>query len=362
MWTSSKENILGLLYTATQYMKKAVEAPLLGHPDKVCDLLVESIVDEYIRRDPFSQLDIQALGTNGMVMVGGVVESQADFAVIDIVRDAYRTVGYEDTPEFFVNVEKPRPEPRRQTKREGAQGTAILYGYATNKTREMLPPAVVYARAIASRIDDLRFSDPRFSWLRPDGKVQLVMDDDRVSHVTVIASHRQDMDVHQVQGLLFEHVLVPILGSSDGVQLFINPAGAFTTGGFSLNAGVSGRKVLADLYGGLLPHGGVSLAGKDPLKPARAGTYMARYVAKQLVQEGVSDQVLVQVVYTAGLATPSFVQAVTSAGEDVSGLVHERYDFRPEAIVERFHLRRPVYAGMLRSGSLGVNALPWESV
>ncbi len=343
-------------------MKKAVEAPLLGHPDKVCDLLVESIVDEYLRRDPFSRLDIQALGTNGMVMVGGVVESQADFALVDVIRDAYRTVGYEDAPEFFVNVEKPRPEPGRALKSEGAQGTAILYGYATNKTREMLPPAVVYAHALAAKVDELRFSDQRFSWLRPDGKIQVVLADDRVVQVTMIVSHAPEMDVHQVQSLLLTNVLEPVLGSTEGVQLFINPSGAFTTGGFSMNAGVSGRKVLADLYGGLLPHGGVALVGKDPLKPARAGTYMARYVAKQLVHEGVSEQVLVQVVYTAGLVTPAYVQATAADGKDLTSLIANAYDFRPEAIVERFHLRRPVYAGLLRSGCLGVSSLPWEAL
>lgn len=343
-------------------MKKAVEAPLLGHPDKVCDLLVESIVDEYLRRDPFSQLDVQALGTNGMVMVGGIVESQADFAVVDVVREAYATIGYEDVPEFFVNVEKPRPEPGRAKRGEGAQGTAIIYGYATNKTREMLPPAVVYAHALASRIDELRFSDARFSWLKPDGKVQVILDDDKVQQVTVIASHREDMDVHQVQHLLMTHVVEPVLGSIEGVHLLINPSGAFTAGGFLLNAGVSGRKVLADLYGGLLPHGGMALAGKDPLKPARAGTYMARYVAKQLVREGVSEQVLVQVVYTAGLVAPAYVQATAADGKDVTHLIADRYDFRPEAIVERFHLRRPLYAGLLRSGCLGISTLPWESV
>jgi S-adenosylmethionine synthetase len=343
-------------------MKKAVEVPLLGHPDKVCDLLVESIVDEYLRRDPFSRLDIQALGTHGMVMLGGMVESQADFAVSDIVREAYKSIGYEDTPDFFVNVEKPHGEPGRHAKTQGAQGTAILYGYATNKTREMLPPAVVYARAIASRIDELRFSDERFSWLRPDGKVQVVLDDDRVTHVVLIASHRADIDVRQVQHLLLTHVLEPVLGSIEGIQLFINPAGPFTTGGFSLNAGVSGRKVLSDLYGGLLPHGGVALVGKDPLKPARAGTYMARYVAKQLIREGVAEQMLVQVVYTAGLVAPAYVQAITGDGKDVSELVRERYDFRPEAIVERFHLRRPMYAGLLRTGCFGASTLPWEAV
>lgn len=342
-------------------MKKTVESPLLGHPDKICDFLVESIVDEYLRRDPFSHLDIQALGAHNMVMVGGIVQSQADFAVIDIVRDAYSMIGYDDAPDFFVNIEKPITEPGRPS-REGARGTAIVYGYATQKTREMLPPAVVYAHALAVRIDEMRLSDPRFSWLRPDGKVQVIMDQDRIYQVTLIISHREDIDVRQVQQLLVLHVVEPIIGSLEGVRLFVNPGGAFTAGGFSLNVGVSGRKVLSDLYGGLLPHGGMALAGKDPLKPARAGTYMARFVAKQLVREGVADQILIQAVYAAGLDTPAYVQATTGEGRDVTSLIESRYDFRPEAIVERFHLRRPMYAGLLRSGCLGLSTLPWESI
>ncbi len=342
-------------------MKKAVEVPFLGHPDKVCDLLVESIVDEYLRRDPFSSMDIQALGTSGMVMVGGVVTSQADFAVGDVVREAYATLGYEDTPEFFVNIEKPKPQHGRSETR-GAQGTAIVYGYATNKTREMLPMPVVYARSIAARIDVLRMTDHRFSWLRPDGKVQIVFDDHRMTHVTVIASHAKEIEAHQVRQLLYTHVLEPLLGSFvEGVQVFINPSGPFTSGGFFLNAGVSGRKVLSDFYGGLLPHGGVALAGKDPLKPARSGTYMARYVARQFVREGLSDQVFVQVVYTAGVAEPLSLQVLGGDGRDLTTIATKRFDFRPEAIVERFYLRRPVYATMVSTGSVGISTLPWEA-
>lgn len=351
-------------------MFKAVEAPLSGHPDKICDILVESIVDEYLRRDPLSKLDIQALGSNGMVMMGGVADSKADFDVAEVARKAYGAIGYTDSLEFFVNVEKPSlngPAPsygldgaKPLHRGGGAQGTAIIYGYATKETRELLPLPVVLVHALARRIDDLRQTDPRFSWLKPDGKIQLVMDGKNVEHVTVIAEHDPNMDVSQVQALLLEHAVAPVLGNVEGVKLFINPSGPFTNGGFALNAGVSGRKILADAYGGLLPHGGVALAGKDPLKPARAGTYMSRYAARELVKEGLASNVLVHAVYAVGLADPVLLSARAGDGTDLSAVVKERFDFRPEAIVERFNLRRPFYASCATYGMFGREGVPWE--
>lgn len=344
-------------------MFKAVEAPLAGHPDKICDIIVESVVDEYLRRDPVSRMDIQALGSNGMVMLGGVAESKADFDVAEIARKAYEDVGYNEPVEFFVNLEKPssthnlKPMMPRVA---GAHGTAIIYGYATRETREMLPPAVVFAHALARRIDDLRRSDPNFAWLKPDGKIQLAMSGKKIEHVTVIAAHRADMELSQVQNLLLEHAVKPILGDVEGAKLFINPGGPFTAGGFSLNAGVSGRKILADAYGGLLPHGGMALAGKDPQKPARAGTYMARYVARELVKEGLANNVLVHAVYAVGIADPVLLSALGGDGTDLSDLVKDRFDFRAEAIVERFNLRRPLYAASATYGMFGRGGVPWE--
>lgn len=341
-------------------MLKAVEAPLAGHPDKVCDLLVESVIDEYLRRDLLSKMDIQALGSNGMVMLGGVVDSRADFDVTEIARKAYESVGYSDPVELFVNLERPKEEPRRSTQGGGAQGTAIVHGYATRETRELLPRAVVYANAIARRVDDLRKTDTRFSWLRPDGKVQLVMEGDKVVAVTIIAAHDESMDLPQVQNLLLEHAVTPVLGAIEGTKVFINPVGPFTTGGFSMNAGVSGRKTLSDTYGGLLPHGGFALVGKDPLKPSRAGTYMARFAARELVKEGLASNVLISAVYSVGLVEPVLLTARAGDGKDISDLVKERFDFRPEAIVERFNLRRPIYAAGVHYGIFGREGMPWE--
>ncbi|MEK7183094.1 MAG: methionine adenosyltransferase domain-containing protein [Patescibacteria group bacterium] len=342
-------------------MLKAVEAPLAGHPDKVCDLLVESVVDEYLRRDLLSKMDIQALGSNGMVMLGGVVDSRADFDVAEIAKQAYVNVGYTEPIELFVNLERPSEERLRAPRTSaGASGTAIVYGYATRETREMMPRSVVYANALARRIDDLRRTDTRFSWLRPDGKVQLAMRGEQVVSVTIIAAHAEDMDINQVQTLLLEHAVAPVLGSIEGVKVFINPVGPFTTGGFTMNAGVSGRKILSDTYGGLLPHGGVAMVGKDPLKPSRAGAYMTRFAAREIVKEGLASNVLITAVYSVGLEEPVSLFARGGDGTDLSRLVSERFDFRSEAIVERFNLRRPMYAACANYGMFGREGVPWE--
>ncbi len=342
-------------------MLKIVEAPLAGQPDKLCDAMVEAIVDEYIRRDPLSRLDLQALGTNGMVMIGGVVDSKADFDAAEVARRVYTKIGYSDAMSPFVNVERPTEDVARGIVHGGAQGTAVMYGYATRETREFLPRAVVFANAIARRVNDLRTIDERFSWLRPDGKVQLAMDGERPIAVSLVVEHTSNIDLPQLQSALLEHVITPICGEHEGMKIFINPSGKFTNGGFASGVGVSGRKVLADTYGGLLPHGGASLAGKDPLKSARAGTYMARAVARQLVSEGAAQNVLVTVAYTTGVVDPIVLTVRGGGGEELTDVVRARFDFRPEAIVERLGLRRPLYEMSSRFGMFGRDELPWES-
>ncbi len=341
-------------------MLRIVEAPLAGHPDKMCDQIVDAIVDEYLRRDPLSRLDLQALGTHGMMMIGGVVDSRADFDAAELVRKTYEKIGYKDSLEPFVNAEKPTEDVARTIVQGGAQGTAVVYGYATKETREFLPTPVVYANALARQIDSLRRTDPLFAWLRPDGKVQIAMDGERVVSVTLIIEHDDAMEAAQVQALLAEHVIAPICGEDEGMKIFINPSGKFTNGGFSAGVGVSGRKVLADSYGGLLPHGGAAMAGKDPLKPARAGSYMARAVAKQLVSEGTAGNVLVTIGYTTGMNQPILVSARAGNGQDLTELIKTRYDFRPEAIVERLRLRQPWYEASSIFGQFGREGFPWE--
>lgn len=343
-------------------MLKTVEVPLKGHPDKICDQIVDAILDEYLRRDENSRVNIQALGSHGMLMIGGTVDSRADFDCSEIAKNIYRKIGYADDIETFVNVERPSEDLSKTIVAGGTQGTSVIYGYATKETREMLPRAVVFAHALAKRIDDLRLTDPGFSWMCPDGKVQLTMDGSKPVSVTVLVQHAEKMDRSSIQTKLVESAILPILGEGDGMKMFVNTAGTFCTGGFACGAGASGRKTNSDTYGGLIPSSSGQMSGRDPLHPNRAGTYMARFAAKNLVKSGIAGNVLISAGYTIGQQGPVFVEARSGTGEDLSKIVKEKFDFRPEAIVERLDLKRPIYGETAVYGSFGHSSLPWEEL
>ena len=276
-------------------MLKSVEIARPGHPDKICDQIADALVDEYLRRDPQSAVDIQVLGGHGMVMVAGTVDSKADFDASKIVMQVYKEIGYTDELEPFIHLERPSEDLSRIIVKGGARGTTVAYGYATRETREFLPRALVYAQAMTRRLDDLRERDPQYSWLRPDGKVQVTMDGQKPVAVSISAQHEAGVEKNYIQSRLMEDVVQPVIGQEDGVKLFINSGGAFTKGGFEAGAGSSSRKVLADTYGGLLPSTDFVLSGKDPCQPARAGTYMARFIAKQLVHEGIASNIFIKI-------------------------------------------------------------------
>lgn len=344
-------------------MIKSVEIPLAGHADKICDQIVDAILDEYLRRDPKSRVDIQALGSHGMLMIGGTVDSRADFDVATIARQVYASIGFSDDIEPFVNIERPGEDISKSIVNGGAQGTAIVYGYATRKTREFLPKPLVYANAIARRLRDLRIvDDAGGEFLLPDGKVQLSMDGNNVQSVSVSVQHTEDASPNDLKSFIVDRAILPVIGSEEKTKYFVNVAGSFTTGGFESGGGVSGRKEVSDTYGGLLPHGGAGFTGKDPLHPARAGQYMARFVAKKLVAEGVSGNVFISVAYTIGQKEPVFVEAKTGEGKDISQMVRDNYDFRAEAIVERLDLLKPMYGDVAIFGQFGRGDLPWEQV
>ncbi|MBI4599128.1 methionine adenosyltransferase domain-containing protein [Candidatus Uhrbacteria bacterium] len=344
-------------------MFKAVESVLAGQPDKVCDQIADAIVDEYLRRDPHSRIDVKVFGSHGMLMVSGEVNSQADFDVAALAKTVYHDIGYVDDIEVFVNIE-PSSEEMRGSE-SGATDTAVVNGYATRETREFLPLPVVYAHSVARRLDDLRRLDPAFHWLGPDGKVQIVMEGKEMRAVTLLAQHAKDILPRDAQSRLLERVLEPIVGQA-GAQIFINPIGAFVTGGFHADSGMSGRKPGVDFYGGLIPHGDVSLPGKDPLKAERAGAYMARFAAKNMVAQGMADAALVSLAYTLGRSEPVMLDVkATGSSQSSEALrkhVREMYDFRPEAVAERFDLKKPRYRGIAVYGQIGREGLPWEEI
>lgn len=345
-------------------MHKTVESTLQGQPDKVCDQIADAIVDEYIRRDKEAHVDVNVMGSHGMMMIGGEVHSTADFDIGAIARDVYKQIGYTDEIEVFVNVEDQSAEMKRI--QNGANDTIVVNGYATNETRERLPRALVFAHNLARRMDDMRRNDPTFSWLRPDGKVQLTMHRDKVEMVTILASHHLNIKERDVQTALLDYVVVPILG--EGIQIYINPSGSFTDVCFRSDTGVSGHKTHVDTYGGLIPHGDGVLTGKDPMNVERAGAYMARLAARYLVDQDLVASALVNVVYSLGRSEPIHLQVV-GVGEkshgvktDFTNLIKQQFDFRPEAIVERLDLRRPIYQATAVYGHFGRDQFPWEKV
>ncbi len=345
-------------------MPKAVESTMAGQPDKVCDQIADAIVDEYLRRDAESRVDRKVMGAHGMMMIGGEVNSSADFDVAALAKQVYRDVGYDDEIEVFVNVESSSEEMKPV---RGSADTVVVNGYATRETREFLPLPLVYAHSIARRMDELRRLDPAFHWMGPDGKVQVVLDKKKVVGVTVLCQHSKDMAPRDVQSLVLDRVIAPLAGEQ-GAQVFINPLGAFVTGGFHADTGVSGRKTATDFYGGIIPHGDNTLSGKDPGKAERAGAYMARFIAKNIVAQGLAESVLVGLAYTMGREEPVMVD-VKAAGQktrgstlDFTNLVKSQYDLRLEAIVEQLDLKQPRYRSTALYGHFGKDGLPWEEI
>ncbi|PIR48085.1 hypothetical protein COV06_01660 [Candidatus Uhrbacteria bacterium CG10_big_fil_rev_8_21_14_0_10_50_16] len=343
-------------------MLKVAEAVLAGHPDKLCDQVADAIVDEFLRRDKDARVNIEVFGGHGAMMISGEVDSRADFDVSAIAKRVYREAGYEDEVEPFVHLGAHEREWSALVGKGAASDQAVCYGYATKATREMLPPSLVYANALASKIDEARQHDVAMKWLRPDGRVLVAMNGREVSHVSIFAQHDAQVKVQEIHGGILEHIIRPVIGSVDKVKLFVNPAGPFTQGGLACATGQSGRRVGADLYGGLVPQGNISLCGKDPRHPARAGSYMARFIAKTLVSQGKASQALVKIVYTIGRVDPIIIEATGDAGEDLTEYIKEQFEFSIESIVQRFGLDKPLYRALSSYGQVGRVDLPWENV
>lgn len=343
-------------------MFRAAEARLEGQPDKVCDQIADAIVDEFLRRDPEAKVDLRVLGSHGLLVVSGEVASLADFDVAALAKVVYAEIGYTDDLEVFVNVDRPSPE---MDEARGSSDTVVVQGYATKETRELLPKPLVYARLLAKRLDSMRKNDPMFSWLKPDGKAQVVMEKDRASAITILAAHAPGMETKDVQSSLLEHLILFCLGETPP-HVFINPTGPFTVSGFLADSGMSGHAAVSDAYGGLIPHGDKPFCGKDPRKSARAGLYAARAAACFLVRNEMAVSAAVSVGYTLNRPEPLFVEArgigekSRGAKMDLTALVKREFDFRPEAIVERFNLARPIYRNISVYGPFGRDDVPWE--
>jgi S-adenosylmethionine synthetase len=350
-----------------------------GHPDKVCDLIADSILDAHLAQDPAARVACEVLCKDDRVVLAGEITSRASVDHAAIAREAIRSVGYVDPAEPFnadgVQVtellSRQAPEIAQGVDTGGAGDQGLMFGYATSETESLMPLSIQLAHALAARLADERKSG-RAPWLRPDAKTQVTVGLDadgaprEVRTVLVSSQHAASVSQDDIRAHLAAHVVPEVLGAwhHDGTELLVNPTGSFVLGGPSADAGVTGRKIIVDTYGGAARHGGGAFSGKDPSKVDRSGAYFARYVARHVVLEGLARRCEVQVAYAIGRAEPVSVRVDTFGTGDVEcaeRFVRERFDFRPRAIAERLDLRRPIYRGSTNYGHFGRAGLPWES-
>lgn len=345
-----------------------------GHPDKFCDQVADSILDAALVDDPGSRVAIECLAKDNLIIVSGEMTTEATLDIEAITKSVWeQTIGYGSGDSLTVinNIKKQSDEIAKgaETKSDrgvlfgGAGDQGIMVGYATSENDEMLPQEYVLARRICRKLFDLRKSG-EIGWLRPDGKSQVTMSNGHVTNVIVAAHHTPDVSIEDVRSVLKEKVVLPVVG--DAERIVINGTGVFTIGGTQGDAGVVGRKIVVDAYGPRIPVGGGAYSGKDPSKVDRSAAYMARHIAKHVVNKGDGKECHVVIAFGIGQIQPEMITVKDENGKDVSsGIRGILEDLSPNAITERLQLRKPVgwnYCSTAAFGHYGRSDFPWERV
>ena len=339
-----------------------VESVTSGHPDKVCDQISDAILDACLKEDPMSRVAVESFGGHGMLVIGGEVTTKAKIDYEKIARKVYTSIGYDHDLDIVIKIVTQSPDIAQGVDTGGAGDQGIMYGYATDETEEFMPLAVVQVHALAKKLEDLRKNNPEFSWMRPDGKTQITVEDGKIKTVLISCQHIESEKSESIRKKIIDSVVSPVIGNLDGIEILVNPTGKFVQGGFEADTGLTGRKIMVDTYCGLIPHGGGAFSGKDSTKVDRSAAYMARYAAKNIVAKGLAKECLVSVAYAIGKAEPLMVEAVNEKGEDLSEIVKKYFDFKPKAIIERLELRKPIFAQTASYGHFGKKDLSWEKI
>lgn len=342
------------------------ESVTSGHPDKVCDQISDAFLDAYLTQDPTSRVAIESFGAHGLLVVAGEVTTNAKIDPKELVQQVYRDIGYTDELEIITNIVTQSPDIAQGVNTGGAGDQGIMYGFATTETPEYLPRAVVLAHTLARNLETLRREDPTCAWLRPDGKTQITIHEGRLKTILISTQHDETINQEKLHKALIEKLITPLLNNQhehlEEIEILTNPTGIFLQGGFTADTGLTGRKIMVDTYGGLAPHGGGAFSGKDATKVDRSAAYFARFVAKNLVAQGYAKSCLVSVAYAIGRAEPVMVEAVDENGKKIDNTILQHFDFRPQAIIERLGLRRPIFRQTASYGHFGKTGLPWEEV
>ena len=370
----------------------SAESVTEGHPDKLADRISDSVLDAALEADPSSRVAAETMLSAGLALVSGEMSTRADLDVQRIVREAARYVGYTkasygfdaDYSAVLINISEQSPDIAQGVSsaqeansgedydKIGAGDQGMMFGYATDETPELMPLPISLAHRLTQRLAEVR-KDGTLTYLRPDGKAQITLAYEGAKAVavdTVVLStqHHPEVELGDLQKDIREHVIdnvIPAELLSENTKYIINPTGRFVIGGPQGDAGLTGRKIIVDTYGGAALHGGGAFSGKDPTKVDRSGAYYARYIAKNIVAAGLAKRCQIQLAYAIGVARPvglyvdSFGTAAMS-DEALAKLISTQFDARPAAIIDQLELRRPIYAATSAYGHFGRRGFPWE--
>jgi S-adenosylmethionine synthetase len=344
-----------------------------GHPDKIADQISDSILDAILAQDPVARVACETLVTTGLAVVAGEITTTARVEYQDVVREAIADVGYTrakygfdaETCAVLSTIHKQSPNIAQGVDTGGAGDQGLMFGYACRETEELMPLPIMLAHKLARGLSCAR-RDGLLDYLRPDGKSQVTVEYDgatpvRVDAVVVSSQHSPDVANETMRADITEKIVKSVVPASmmdDKTKIYVNPTGLFVIGGPHGDAGVTGRKIIVDTYGGAAPHGGGAFSGKDPTKVDRSACYMARYIAKNVVAAGLADRALVQLAYAIGVADPVSVMVDTEDTgrideERITALVREHFKLTPRGIMQELDLRRPIYRKTAAFGHFG---------
>ncbi len=367
-----------------------------GHPDKICDKISDALLDEFLRADPMSRVACETTCTTGLVMVMGEITTSGYVDIQEVVRETVRKIGYdrakygfdcdscavlnsihEQSPDIALGVNRSLESKNGETEDRfdiGAGDQGLMFGYACNETKELMPLPISLAHALAKKLTEVR-KNGTLPYLRPDGKTQVTVEYKdgkplRVDTVVISSQHSAEVELSQIREDIIReviHTTIPMELLDSETKIYVNPTGRFVVGGPAGDTGLTGRKIIVDTYGGYSRHGGGAFSGKDPTKVDRSASYAARYVAKNIVAAGLADKCEVQVAYAIGVAKPVSVLIDTFGTakvdeERISAAVTKHVDLRPAAIIEKFDLRKPIYSELAAYGHMGREDLGvlWE--